>query len=286
MHDGNHGAFSKNVYINRAAGFCCDLIGASSYVWHHEHNIGHHQFTNSMQDPDAMAGSPFIRYHPNQKWSPRHRFQFLYTWFAYFAVAFKWYVSDYGYYYSGEYRGIKMYKPSTLEFIVFVMGKIQVIFWVFLVPAYLHRSLYAAVFLPLLCFAFVGIFFALHFAPTHLADDVVFPEEFKNETDWAKLQVLTTSNYAMDSTIATWCSAGLNFQVEHHLFPTIAHTYYPAIAPIVQKTCKEFGMPYFAHDTYFDAVKHHFLHLWRMGINPDDSKPYKLQNTDWSRFGL
>ena len=35
---------------------------------------------------------------------------------------------------------------------------------------------------------------------------------------------------------------GLNFQIEHHLFPRICHVYYPAIAGIVEATCAEFGV--------------------------------------------
>ena len=33
-------------------------------------------------------------------------------------------------------------------------------------------------------------------------------------------------------------------QVVHHLFPGVCHTHYPAIAPIVLDTCKEFNVPY------------------------------------------
>lgn len=43
-------------------------------------------------------------------------------------------------------------------------------------------------------------------------------------------------------------------QVEHHLFPGFCHFYYPAIAPIVQQTCKEFDVPYHCFPTVRGAA--------------------------------
>eukprot|EP00753_Platysulcus_tardus_P021408 PLAT896.1.p1 GENE.PLAT896.1~~PLAT896.1.p1 ORF type:complete len:523 (+),score=173.82 PLAT896.1:130-1698(+) len=61
---------------------------------------------------------------------------------------------------------------------------------------------------------------------------------------WAKRQVETSNNYALHSWLWTWLSNGLNYQIEHHLFPAINHEHLPLIAPIVQATCKEFGVHY------------------------------------------
>jgi linoleoyl-CoA desaturase len=105
----------------------------------------------------------------------------------------------------------------------------QVIF----LPIYLHGFVYG-----LLCmavaFCTASYSFAMQFVITHLADDVAFPEESNLDNDWAKCQVYGSSNYSTNNPVATWLSGGLNFQVEHHLFPTIAHTRLPEIAPIVK----------------------------------------------------
>lgn len=45
-HDGNHGAFSKYSFLNSIASFMMDFMGASSLVWEHQHNIGHHPNSN------------------------------------------------------------------------------------------------------------------------------------------------------------------------------------------------------------------------------------------------
>jgi len=257
------------------AGITMDLIGASSYIWKHEHNIAHHQFTNTIADPDATAGAPFIRFHPTQKWNKLHRLQHFYTWVAYTSVTIKWYFSDIIYALTGTYRHVPMYSPSLSEIIMMLLTKINIMYWILILPILKHGAFYGSV-LPLVGMACISVFFALQFAPTHIADDVIFPEEYKTEKDWAKLQVMSTSNYSMGSFLATWFSAGLNYQIEHHLFPTMAHTQLPEIAPIVRETCKEFNVPYFAHANYWEALKHHYNHLKRMSVPPSEAKPFKL----------
>lgn len=51
--------------------------------------------------------------------------------------------------------------------------------------------------------------------------------------------VLTTSTRPLRP-----ISHPFNLQIEHHLFPGISQYYYPAIAPLVVQTCKEYGIPY------------------------------------------
>jgi linoleoyl-CoA desaturase len=85
------------------------------------------------------------------------------------------------------------------------------------------------------------------------------------ETAWAVHQVETTVDFARDSRLLSWLVGGLNFQIEHHLFPRICHLHYPAIAPIVEQTCREFGVRYVAHDTLLAGVSSHFRWLRGMG---------------------
>ncbi|CAM9734059.1 unnamed protein product, partial [Choristocarpus tenellus] len=46
---------------------------------------------------------------------------------------------------------------------------------------------------------------------------------------------------------------GINYQIEHHLFPSMSHMHYQDIAPIVQATCDDFGVPYSFHPTLWSA---------------------------------
>jgi linoleoyl-CoA desaturase len=89
-----------------------DVMGSSSLVWKHEHNIGHHQYTNTTQDPDATTAYPLVRYHPSQPWHGYHRYQHLYVWLLYPFVVYKWYLSDILFVIKGQYRCVVTTPPS------------------------------------------------------------------------------------------------------------------------------------------------------------------------------
>lgn len=92
------------------------------------------------------------------------------------------------------------------------------------------------------------------------------------DIEWAQLQVRTSVDYAHKSSLMTFMCGALNYQTEHHLFPTVSQYHYPAIAPIVRQTCKEFGVQYNYIDTFTEAFKGHLRHLKKMG---QEGKPYK-----------
>ncbi len=55
------------------------------------------------------------------------------------------------------------------------------------------------------------------FSVNHLTAESEFPNENFKERDWAKLQILTSTNFAVGSKLWTWLSGGLNYQIEHHV---------------------------------------------------------------------
>jgi linoleoyl-CoA desaturase len=87
----------------------------------------------------------------------------------------------------------------------------------------------------------------------------------KLDVEWAVHQINTTSNFATKNKIVSWFTGGLNYQVEHHLFPRISHVHYPAINEIVKETCAKFGIGYNEHRTVFSAVRSHVVHLREIG---------------------
>jgi linoleoyl-CoA desaturase len=100
-------------------------------------------------------------------------------------------------------------------------------------------------------------------------EDASFPlpreDTGRMETTWAAHQVETTVDFARGNRIVSWSAGGLNFQIEHHLFPQVCHVHYAALAPIVERTCKEFGLSYNTHPTYWSALLSHYRWLRRMG---------------------
>jgi linoleoyl-CoA desaturase len=81
------------------------------------------------------------------------------------------------------------------------------------------------------------------------------------DNNWAIHQLNTTVNFSKNSKFLTWYLGGLNFQVEHHLFPNICHIHYPSIAPIVKQTAEEFGVPYLENKNFYQAIRSHIRML-------------------------
>ena len=79
-------------------------------------------------------------------------------------------------------------------------------------------------------------------------------------------QMCTTANFGMDSFLTSFICGGLNFQVEHHLFPKVCHIHYPAISKIVKETAESMDVPYLYNDTFFTALKSHYQVLKKYSL--------------------
>ena len=90
------------------------------------------------------------------------------------------------------------------------------------------------------------------------------------ENNWAIHQMNTTANFGDRSMILSWYIGGLNYQIEHHLFPNICHVHYRKISKIVKETADEFKVPYLQHKTYFSALRSHLSLLHALGTGKYD----------------
>jgi linoleoyl-CoA desaturase len=273
-HDALHGAYAKTSPMNRAIGFLMDVCGASSFYWKKEHTIDHHTFTN-IAEHDADLGVPYVmRLCPKAPRHGFHRFQHIYAPLLYSINLIKWI------YYSDVKRIINIIKlrnkapgnPTDLEIFLLVAFK------------FVHMGLFIGIPLIVLPFAWwfivlgyltflavAGLTMTVVFQLAHIVESVAFPlpnDEGKIDNSFLKHQLATTSNFAIDSWLVSFLFGGLNFQVEHHIFPHVCHTHLRKIAPIVKETAKEFGLPYHENPTFFAAVRSHFRTLKRLGQNP------------------
>jgi linoleoyl-CoA desaturase len=90
-------------------------------------------------------------------------------------------------------------------------------------------------------------------------------DDGKMNDEWAVHQLKTTANFATGNKIISFLVGGLNFQVEHHLFPKISHVHYPAISKIIRSTCMEFNVPYIEYPRMRQALASHVSFLRDMG---------------------
>ena len=116
----------------------------------------------------------------------------------------------------------------------------------------------------------LGITMSVVFQLAHRVEEAEFPlprpDTGRIEHAWAIHQAQTTVNFARRSGVAAWLLGGLNFQIEHHLFPRICHVHYPAISKLVEATCREYGVRYTEHTTFWAGLASHFRWLRRMGM--------------------
>ena len=268
MHDANHGSYSGNKLINRIMGLSLDLAGASSRVWRHKHNILHHTYTNIHGVDEDLHTSGLLRLSPNQDKRRWHRYQHLYAFLLYALLTLSWVVAnDFRRLATGRIFNYRMPRVSATNWWEMILLKGLYFGYMIVIPLLFHPALYVVI-------AFVGIHLiqgltlSLVFQLAHALEENSFPNpnavtrEVKKE--WAVHQVETTANFATGNRLATWYLGGLNYQIEHHLFPKVCHVHYPAISEIVRKTCEESSVPYVNYGTITAAVASHYRFLRAM----------------------
>tara|TARA_B100001057_G_C22251419_1_gene719598 strand:- start:95 stop:466 length:372 start_codon:yes stop_codon:yes gene_type:complete len=100
------------------------------------------------------------------------------------------------------------------------------------------------------------------------------------DIDWGELQVRNSANFSINNKIITYLFGGINYQIEHHLFPTVCHIHYPAISKIVQETCNDFNIPYTSYNSIFSAISSTFYNLKCMNLENklENKLEKKLEN--------
>jgi linoleoyl-CoA desaturase len=87
----------------------------------------------------------------------------------------------------------------------------------------------------------------------------------KIENAWFVHQLQTTANFATKSKVLGWFTGGLNFQVEHHLFPRMSHIHYPEVSKIVKQVCADYNIVYNEQPTFLAGLRSHIRHLKAIG---------------------
>lgn len=273
QHDGGHRAYSRRPWINKLASMTLDLIGGSSYIWHWQHAIFHHTYANiTGHDSDIDLGA-LGRLTPHQKRYAFHRWQHFYIWPFYGLMAVSWQLfGDYHELVTGRVKnGHRFPRPKGWDLATLVAGKTLFLTLAFGIPLMNHRW-WAVLFFYGVTSSVLGLVLSVVFQLAHCVEEAEFPlpreDTGRVEKAWAIHQVETTVDFARRSRLACWMLGGLNFQVEHHLFPRVCHIHYPALSKVVEATCREYGVRYLEHQTMFAGVVSHFRWLRRMGL-PD-----------------
>lgn len=273
MHDANHGSLTKNEKSNFYIGKIISILGGNSINWRIQHNVLHHSYTNvTGYDEDIDSPVPLLRFTPRIKRRSVHKYQYLYAWFFYGLLTLAWVVmKDFLQLYRYKSKGLTKIEDENFgkllaELIIF---KIFYYVYVIVVPLLVIDAAWWVVVLGIVTMHFVaGLVLSVIFQLAHVVPDAAFPEVEEGPSvneNWSIHQLKTTANFAPNNKLLSWYVGGLNFQVEHHLFPNICHIHYPKISEIVRSTAKEFGVPYYQEPTFFSAIRSHAQMLKQLG---------------------
>jgi linoleoyl-CoA desaturase len=270
-HDALHGSYSKNKWVNRILGLSMDLIGGSGYLWKITHNNIHHTYTNIHEVDEDLEVVSIVRLSPRQEYMKIHRYQHLYFMAIYSFASFFWvFLKDYVRFTKKGFTESNKKHPVK-EVVKTIAGKLIYYSYTIVIPLLVlnvtwWQFIIGFMVMHIVAGAILGIVFQL----AHVVEEtehLVPNENGMMENAWCIHQLRTTANFGPTNKILTWFVGGLNFQVEHHLFPNVCSIHYRDLSPIVKQLATEYGLPYHMHKSFRAAVGSHIKVLKKLGRN-------------------
>lgn len=265
QHTANHGGLTPITWLNQILGLGDDIAcGGSSLVWRYHHQVSHHVYTNVLdKDMDVYSSFPLMRFDDRQPKQWFHAYQWIYApisfSFLYWSIQFQDFMSMQ----QRTVMDVRMLGLQQREVNEFYAGK-AMHFVVSIVIPLMTQPLTQALWY---WFLYVGVgsaVLAWFFIVSHNIEEAkptAIPKEA--EKDWARWQIETSATWGRQ--IACFMTGGLNYQIEHHLFPGMSHSLYPEIQPIIMEECKKRDIPYHDYDLMgISKAMINFLHS--MGV--------------------
>lgn len=272
MHDSIHRSFSKNQTINKIFGATMYLVGGFPSNWEYQHNTLHHGFTNIDGYDEDIDPGKIIRLSPHKPLLKAHKYQHIYAWFLYTLMTFSWVTTkDFKQLLRYKNMGVPLSGKRTYsqQMAILIISKV-IYYGIFMfIPMFLFPfAWYWAFVFFMLMHLTSGFILTVVFQTAHVVPTSEYPMPDENDTienNWAVHQLLTTSDFAPKNPILSWFIGGLNYQVEHHLFPNISHVHYPRISKFVKEVTQKYNLPYHVQPGFIRAVYEHGKMLKRLG---------------------
>jgi len=271
MHDAIHGSYSHKDWINKLFGATLYILGSNVLNWKMQHNYLHHTYTNiDGYDQDINSRGPIrlSRFAPLKK---IHKYQYIHAFFFYGLLSISKLVNDFTQLIEFNKTGITRQHQlnPVFQYAKMVVTKLLYLFVILGFPILFTSFSWWQVLLGFFIMHWTaGCILSTVFQTAHVVEGTkqIQPnEEGIIETVWAVHELRTTSDFARNNLFLNFYIGGLNFQIEHHLFPKICHIHYRKIAPIVEKTAREFGFTYNLKPTFLSALHSHIRELRELG---------------------
>jgi linoleoyl-CoA desaturase len=274
MHDAAHGSFSSKTWVNKLFAGSMYLLGGNVFNWKMQHNVFHHAYTNIEGLDEDIASRGPLRLSQNAPLKKVHKYQYIHAFFFYGLLTLSKLVKDFTQLAVYNKKGIteKYNVHPVREYMRMVALKLVYLFVMIGVPAMVTSFTWWQVVLGFLTMHWVaGFILSTIFQMAHVVEgtDQPMPDAAQHiYHDWAVHELLTTSNFGRDNRLLDLYVGGLNFQIEHHLFPNISHVHYRQISPIVEATAKEFNLEYNLKPSFRKALRSHVVRLKELGVQP------------------
>lgn len=271
MHDAIHGSLATSTLLNKFFGASIYLLGGNAYNWEVQHNRLHHTYTNVHDVDEDITGKFLLRLSYGEKQKSIHRFQHIYAFFLYslMTLSFLW----------KDFKEISLFNKMSIsgmtkpfpkkELIRLISTKLAYVAFICVAPlCFTSITFFEWLIGFLIMHGTAGMILSTVFQMAHVVEGAEQPEPDHTgciENAWAVHQLQTTSNFAGKNRILSWFIGGLDYQIEHHLFPSISHIHYHALSPIVRATALEFGLVYNAKSNFGKALESHVRMLKNMG---------------------
>lgn len=272
-HDALHGAYSANPLVNRLLGYTFDLVGANGYMWKITHNVIHHTYTNIEGIDEDLAASPILRLSPGAPLRWFHRYQHLYAFAAYSLATLNWvFVKDYQQFLKKDLGPYKDKRHPRAEVVHLLWTKAACYAYTIVIPLLVLDVTwwqFAIGFLAMHLTA--GLILGVIFQLAHVVEGTTYPApdaQGAMEHAWIIHEMETTADFAQSNKWLSWYIGGLNFQIEHHLFPQVCSIHYPALSRLVREAAEKHGVPYNCQPTLRASIRSHYTMLKQLGRPP------------------
>jgi linoleoyl-CoA desaturase len=235
----------------------------------------HHTYTNVFEVDEDIETKFIIRLSPYAELKKIHKYQHIYAFALYsfmtFSMLFKDFIKVFRY--TSKNSQFKKKNTNQLKEVAILFStKILYLFVAIGLPLLLVDITWWQLLIGFCVAHFTtGFILSVIFQMAHVVEDTEhhhIPENGQNlENTWAVHQLHTTADFARNNKLLSWYIGGLNFQIEHHLFPHICHVHYKALSEIVKNTAIEFNLPYNEMPTFRSAIVSHLKTLKALGSN-------------------
>jgi linoleoyl-CoA desaturase len=245
-HTASHYAASKSRFVNDVLcyfGYPFFLQLGATY-WRHQHIVVHHPNPNVMGADDDADFSPFFASTDREVLAARGGFRKSLRWQFLTFPMIVW-VHCYIRQIKSWGHVVKMLRdPERRRPGHYADAVAMALHWVawFIIPSFFFPWTHVVLF-NLLRIGLLGYPLYAVLAPGHYPAAAPVIAKGNWEKDFVFLQTATTLNYRT-GLIGGFVSSGLQYQIEHHLFPGYCHVYYSRMSPFVKKFCEEHGYPH------------------------------------------